>query len=257
VFATMRRKRRNATVKQELGQSVDHFKRAATLAAQETTATVGPKLNAAKDRVQPVADKAKGSASGGWESAVATLAPLIAAATESMRQTSKTSAEVNKQTAKANKKNAKKLEKQADKMLGRKQSGRRTGRLFGFALVGAAIGGGAALVMKRRKAQQWDEYDPGATVTPIRQAGADDAAFEPAETATIEPVGTTATRTPGSTTSAGTAPSGTATGSTTPGSTTQGGATTSARTGGDTNKAGTTPGSTNKAGTTSTDTTKD
>jgi hypothetical protein len=237
VFATMRRKRRNATVKQELGQSVDHFKRAATLAAQETTATVGPKLNAAKDRVQPVADKAKGSASGGWESAVATLAPLIAAATESMRQTSKTSAEVNKQTAKANKKNAKKLEKQADKMLGRKQSGRRTGRLFGFALVGAAIGGGAALVMKRRKAQQWDEYDPGATVTPIRQAGADDAAFEPAETATIEPVGTTATRTPGSTTQGGT---------------------TSARTGaGGTNKAGTTPGSTNKAGTTSTDTTKD
>ena len=42
MFATMRRKRRSAMMKQELGQSVDHFKRAATLAAQETSATVGP-----------------------------------------------------------------------------------------------------------------------------------------------------------------------------------------------------------------------
>ena len=131
MFTTMRRKRRSAMMKSELGQSVDHFKRAATLAAQETSATVGPKVNAARDRVQPAAGKAKDAASSGWESAVATLAPLITAASENARLTGKKTRKVSKKQAKANKKNAKKLEKRANKALGRKQSGRRAGKLFG------------------------------------------------------------------------------------------------------------------------------
>jgi hypothetical protein len=57
VFASMRRKNRNANMKSELGQSVDHFRRAASLAAQETSATVGPKISAARDRVQPATDR--------------------------------------------------------------------------------------------------------------------------------------------------------------------------------------------------------
>jgi len=188
----MRRKRRSVTMKQELGQSVDHFKRAATLAAQETSATVGPKLNAAKGRVQPVAGKAKDTASGGWESAVATLAPLVAAATETVRQTSKKNAKENKRATKADQKNARKLESKANRALGRQQSSRRTGRLFGLALVGAAIGAGAAIVMKRRQAQQWDEYDPSRPVTSAQPAGgADDAAFEPTDSTTTEPANTT------------------------------------------------------------------
>lgn len=192
MFVTMRRKRRSATMKQELGQSVDHFKRAATLAAQETSATVGPKLNAAKDRVQPVAGKARDTASSGWESAVATLTPLLAAATDNMRPTSPKTAKVSKRTAKANKKNAKKLEKRANRALGRQQSSRRTGKLVGLALVGAAVGACAAFVMKSRKAQQWDEYDPARPVTSAQPAaGADDAAFEPTASPTIEPTNTT------------------------------------------------------------------
>jgi hypothetical protein len=179
-------------MKQELGQSVDHFKRAATLAAQETSATVGPRINAAKDRVQPVAVKAKDSASTGWESALATLTPLVTAATENVRQTGKKSVKVSRRTAKANRKNAQKLEKQANRSLGRKQTGRRTGRLFGFLVAGAAVGAGAAYVARKRKAQQWDEYDPSpVTTTPVVDPavdGVEDAAFEPVETTTIESV---------------------------------------------------------------------
>lgn len=178
MFATMRRKSRNRQMKNEFGQSVDHFKRAASLAAQETSATVGPKLNAAKDRVQPAATKAKGAASSGWDSAVATLTPLVTAASEQVRQTgAKVSRKQSRETAEANKKNARKLEKQANKALARK-SGRSKSRLFGYALLGTAVGVGAAYVAKRRKAAQWDEYDPAAPIS-SSQAGADDAAFEP------------------------------------------------------------------------------
>jgi hypothetical protein len=185
----MRRKRRSTMVKQELGQSVDHFKRAANLAAQETGATVGPKINAAKDRVQPAVSQAKDAASSGWDSAVATLTPLITSASDNVRKPGKKAIKVSKRQAKANKKNAMKLQKRANKALGRKQRGRRTGRLFGLALAGAAVGAGAAYVVRKRKAAQWDEYDPSAPVAapvvvtePAR--GADDAAFEPTDSPT-------------------------------------------------------------------------
>jgi hypothetical protein len=185
VFATMRRKRRSAMVKQELGQSVDHFKRAANLAAQETSATVGPKINAAKDKVQPAVSQAKDAASSGWDSAVATLTPLIAAAGDNVRQAGKKTVKVSKRQVKANKKNAKRLEKRANRALGRKQGGQRAGKLVGLALAGAAVGAGAAYVMRRRKAAQWDEYDPSAPVTAAEPArGADDAAFEPTDSPT-------------------------------------------------------------------------
>jgi len=200
VFTTMRRKRRSATMKRELGQSVDHFKRAATLAAQETSATVGPKFNAARDRVQPAATKAKGAASGGWESAVATLTPLITAASENVRHACKKTEKVSRKQAKENKKNAKKLEKRANKALGRKQTGRRGGKLFGLAVAGAAVGAGAAYFARKRKAAQWDEYDPSSPiVSSTTTAGAEDAAFEPADVSTtststyVEPAAPTST----------------------------------------------------------------
>jgi hypothetical protein len=181
VFATMRRNRRSATMKDELGQSVDHLRRAAALAAQETTASVGPRFYAARDRVQPVAGKAKDAASNSWGSAVATLTPLVTAASDNLRQASKVSrkqAEENAKTAKKFEKNAKKLEKKAAK----KKSGGKGSRLLGYALVGTAVGVGAATMMRKRKAEQWDEYDPSTPVSSTQPAGgADDAAFEPAE----------------------------------------------------------------------------
>ncbi len=183
MFATMRSKSRNRRMKNELGQSVDHFKRAASLAAQETSATVRPTFDAAVGRVQPAAVKAKGVASSGWDSALATLTPLVAAATDNVRQTGKTTKKVAKKTDKQNRKNAQKLEKRASKALGSTQS-RSKSRLFGWALLGTAVGVGAAYAAKRRKAAQWDEYDPATPVAPapvVVTDVADDAAFGPTE----------------------------------------------------------------------------
>ncbi|OJF12757.1 hypothetical protein BG844_18940 [Couchioplanes caeruleus subsp. caeruleus] len=172
----MRRKNRNAKMKSELGQSVDHFKRAASLAAQETSATVGPKIAAARDRVQPAASKAKGAATSGWDSAIATLGPLMAAASDNAKQTGRKTAKANQKAAKSSRKNAKKLEKKASKATGRKSSG---GRLVKLALAGAAIGAAGAYVMRKRRADQWDEYDPTRPLSST--TGADDAAFEPGD----------------------------------------------------------------------------
>lgn len=186
MFATMRRKRRSATMKNELGQSVDHLKRAASIAAQETTATVGPKLNAAKGRVQPTTTKAKDVAASGWESAVATITPLVTAAGENLRKTGEETKKQAKASRKSAKRNAAKLSKRANKKLARKQQRGTGARLVGLALVGTAVGAGAAYVMRRRKAAQWDEYDPSAPIasaTPV--GGADDAAFEPVDPTTV------------------------------------------------------------------------
>jgi hypothetical protein len=204
VFAMMRRKRRSEMMKDELGQSVDHLKRAATLAAQGTSATVGPKFSSARDRVQPVAGMAKGAASSSWGSTVATLTPLVTAASGSLLQAGKVSskqaeenkkqAEANKKQAEANnksaKKNAKKLQRSADRAVGRKQTGRKTSKLVGYALVGTALGAGAAFVLRRRKTGQWAEYAPTEPATSAPPAGgADDAAFEPV----TEPMGASET----------------------------------------------------------------
>jgi hypothetical protein len=185
VFRTMRRKRRSAMMRHELGESVDHFKRAAALAAHETSATVGPKFNAARDRVQPAATRAKDAASSGWENAVATLAPLITAASENVRHAGARTETVGRKQAKASKKSAKKLEKRANKALGREQTGRRTGKLFGLALLGAAVGAGVAYVARKRRAAQWEEYDPSRPIESAQPtAGAEDTAFEPADVPT-------------------------------------------------------------------------
>ncbi|WP_436525300.1 hypothetical protein [Actinoplanes sp. HUAS TT8] len=162
----------------ELGQSVDHFKRAASIAAQETSATVGPRLNAAVERVQPAAEKAKETASQGWDSALATLTPLVAAATDNVRQAGRTGKKVTKRELKAQRKQAEKLQRKAQKALGRKQRGRGS-KLAGYALLGTAIGVGAAWYAKRRSQAQWEEYD--AAPNPAPADSADDSAFEPLE----------------------------------------------------------------------------
>ena len=191
MFATMRRKRRTTKMKSELGQSVDHLRRAAAIAAQETSSTVGPTLTAARDRVQPAVSSARGAASSGWGSAVATLTPLVTAAAEGVRQSGKDVKKTSRRQAKATKKNAKKIEKRANKKLDRKQ-GSRKGKLVGIALIGTAVGLGAAAFMGRRKAAQWDEYDPA----PAQPVGADDAAFEPDPASAVAEVPSTGTPKP-------------------------------------------------------------
>lgn len=195
MFATMRRKNRSAKMKSELGQSVDHFKRAASIAAQETSATVGPKYHAARDRVQPTAVKAKDAATHSWDSALATLTPLVTAATEKAQQVSKGTAKASRKDAKASRKsarkNARKLEKRANKTLGRKQHSRSRTKLGGLLLAGAAVGAAGAYWIRKRNQAQWDEYDP-TPITSVGTTGADDAAFEPADLAGPSGFATTA-----------------------------------------------------------------
>jgi hypothetical protein len=190
VFATMRRKSRSRRMKNELGQSVDHFKRAATLAAQETSATVGPKLNAAVDRVQPAAVKAKDVASSGWDSAVATITPLVVAATDNVRQTGKVSKRKARKVAKENQKKARKLQRRANAAMGRKQGRKRGSKFLGLALIGTAVGVGAAYASKRRKTAQWDEYEPAAPLSSAHRGAADETAFAPAKPTPSSPNGT-------------------------------------------------------------------
>lgn len=166
-------------MRDELGQSVDHFKRAASIAAQETSATVAPRISAARDRVQPAASKAKGAATDSWDSALAALTPLVAAATDNVRQAGKTTKKQTRKQLKAERKEADKLRKKAEKASSRKQS--RKGKLTGYALIGTAVGLGAAYVARRRRESQWDEYEPAPATTSARPEGADDTAFEPVE----------------------------------------------------------------------------
>ncbi|GIF07627.1 hypothetical protein [Actinoplanes siamensis] len=179
MFATMRRKRRTARMRNELGQSMDHFKRAASIAAQETSATVGPRFNAAVERVQPAAEKAKGAATQSWDSALATLTPLVAAATDNVRKAGKTSKKTTKKELREQRKQAERLQRRAEKAMSRKQRRGRGGKLAGYALLGTAVGVGAAWYAKRRNQAQWEEYDAAPDTSPV--AAADDAAFEPLE----------------------------------------------------------------------------
>jgi hypothetical protein len=201
VFSIVRRKSRSQLVRQELGQSVEHFKQAANHAAQGTGATVGPKFYAARDRVQPAAGRVKDVAATGWGSAVATVSPLATVATSNLR---KADAETRKNAAK---KQAK-LQKATIKAVGRtnKAAGKakakakskdtkKKSKLTSLLLAGAAIGAAAAYVVRRRNSQQWDEYDPsrpvGSTTETTGTIPADEVVFEPAE-----PAGTAAFTTP-------------------------------------------------------------
>jgi hypothetical protein len=192
VFGIVRRKSRSELVRQELGQGMEHFRQAATHAAQGTGATVGPKFYAARDRVQPAAGRVKDVASSGWGSAVTALAPLAAAATENARQANKDAKQANenakkaaKAKNKANTKAAKKLQKKATKAVGNKQSKSKSSKLTGLLLVGAAVGAGAAYLAKRRQGQQWEEYDPSRPI----------AVAEPTDPTVVEPTGSTFTGT--------------------------------------------------------------
>jgi hypothetical protein len=180
----MRRKSHGLMARSEFNQGVEHFKAAATHAARGTGAAVGPRIESARDRVQPAAGKVRNAATGSWGSAVAALAPLAAAATEGARQAGKKPAK----SSEATKKNMKQLDKKAGKVLGKnkKQSGGRS-KLFGLGIAGLAVGAVAAAMMRKRQQEQWDEYDPS---QPIGAVGSESmpASMSPEPTSSISSV---------------------------------------------------------------------
>ncbi|GAA4678944.1 hypothetical protein Prum_043540 [Phytohabitans rumicis] len=142
-----RRKTRSQLVKAELGESFDHFMQAATHAAGGVGATMGPRTADGVDRV-------KSAASQGWESTMAALAPLAVAALDGAREAGRT-------TRKAGSKARSVTTKKESRM-----SRNRWPMLAGLLAAGAAVGAAGALVMRRRKQQQWQEYDPNKAIDP-------------------------------------------------------------------------------------------
>ncbi|GAA0811087.1 hypothetical protein [Spirilliplanes yamanashiensis] len=188
MFGIVRRKSHGLMARSEFGQGVEHFRAAATHAARGTGATVGPKLESARGRVQPAAGKVRDVASSGWGTALATLAPLAAAATEGARQAGRKTDKAGKTTRKAGGKQAKKLDRKARKMVGRKQSSSK-GKLLGLGIAGLAVGAIGAMVLRKRQQEQWDEYDPSQPIGAVGQETIPAAMTpEPARTATLSSV---------------------------------------------------------------------
>jgi hypothetical protein len=134
--------------KDELSESFDHLMQAATHLAGGVGKSVGPKVNAARDYMSPATGKMRNSATHGWEATVAALAPLAEAARDGARQAGGTA-------RKAKAKNLKAIRKKENRM-----SRKRWPMLAGLLAAGTAVGAAGALVMRRRKRQQWEEYDP-------------------------------------------------------------------------------------------------
>jgi hypothetical protein len=141
----IRRKSRGELFKSEMGESFDHFMQAATHAAGGVGATVGPRMNTARGYVEPPATRVRDGAVAGWATTMAALAPLVAAASDGAKQA--------KYVAKT--KNIKNIRKKEQPKMS------RWPMVAGIVAVGAAVGAAGAVAMRRRRQQQWDEYDPG------------------------------------------------------------------------------------------------
>jgi len=148
--------------KHELNESFEHLMQAATYVAGGVGATVGPRMNAARDLMSPATGKMRNTASHSWESTIAALAPLAAAARDGAREASKTAG---KTARKAKTKNVKAFGKKESNM-----SRKRWPMLAGLLAAGAAAGAAGALVMRRRKRQQWEEYAPSRSLESTTEA---------------------------------------------------------------------------------------
>jgi cytoskeletal protein RodZ len=149
VLGIGRRKNRSRLVKDELNESLEHLRQAASHAADGVNTTVAPRIGAARAYVAPATGRMRKTASRGWDTTVATLTPLAAAAVVGAR--------------KAKAKNLKAMKKQEPP-----RARRRLPRLAGLLAAGTAVGAAGALVMRRRRQQQWDEYDPSQALESMR-----------------------------------------------------------------------------------------
>jgi gas vesicle protein len=126
-------------MRDELGESWVHFMQAANHAATGVGASVGPATG-----------KMKSAAARSYTGTVAKLAPLAVAYKAGAHD-----ATVALKASKAAKK---------ENEMPRK----RTGLLMGLLAGGVAVGAAGALVMRRRRQQQWAEYDPSEALESVR-----------------------------------------------------------------------------------------
>jgi hypothetical protein len=135
------RRTRGELMRDELGQSWNHFMAAATHAATGLGQSVGPS-----------ATRLRGAASRGWYTTSATLAPMAISYRKGAADAVGT---------------ALRLGKSARGRKGSSMSNMRMGRLSRLLAVGATVGAVGALMMRRRRRQQWAEYDPTSALESI------------------------------------------------------------------------------------------
>lgn len=133
------RKTRGELMRTELGESWDHFMQAASYAANGFGRSVGPRTR-----------RLGGAAARGWDSTAATLAPLAAAYREGAADATAAALKLKNKTTKAQRKGT---------YVAKKRNS-RTGMVFGLLAAGIAAGAAGAMLMRRRRKQQWSEYDP-------------------------------------------------------------------------------------------------
>jgi hypothetical protein len=134
-------------MRDELGESFEHFVQAATHAAGGMGAAVGPRVTAARDYVSPGIDRIRSTATDSWGATMAAFTPLVLAAREGSRQ--------------AREAQLKALKKQQN------SSRNRWSVLVALAAAGAAMGAAAAYIA-RRKRLEWAEYDPAHALDEVR-----------------------------------------------------------------------------------------
>ena len=121
----------------ELHEGFDHFRSAASLAAERTAERIAPAVDSARTNTRelllPRVEHAREAASRAWESR--------------MKQTTPTM------------KNAKKMSRRAHRKAVASRPPRRGRWMLGALGVGAAVGVVSAMV-RRRKAPEWQEYEP-------------------------------------------------------------------------------------------------
>ncbi len=134
----------------EMSESFDHLGKAATIAATGAAERIGPGVEATRE-----------AAVKGWESMVAAMAPVVAAAVESARARAAEAEKTARTAGRSAKQAARQRADSAAVALRLKQPPKsHKGRwLVGALAMGAAAGVAGALVARRRT-PQWEEYSP-------------------------------------------------------------------------------------------------
>ncbi|GAB3151642.1 hypothetical protein GCM10027290_41290 [Micromonospora sonneratiae] len=157
MFGIGRRRTHSQLAKAELGESIDHFRRAATHAAGGVGATVGPRMTAAREYVAPTAARFRDRASYGWGATVTALAPLAVAAADGARQAGATARKAKPRKMRAMRKK--------ESLMAR----RRWPMVTGILAAGAMIGVAGAVAMRRRRQQEWESYEAGHALDTARE----------------------------------------------------------------------------------------
>jgi gas vesicle protein len=142
-FAGIRSMTRGQMAKREFSVGLDHMMQAAQHAAGGMGSAMGPHMHSMRSMMLPAAGRVRGAASYGWGSTVSGLAPLMLAARTGAREATEAA-----------------IKAKVTGVKRRKAKQKRMGMALGLLAAGVAFGAVTALVVRRRRRNAWEEYDP-------------------------------------------------------------------------------------------------